>query len=70
MANGTANITKAGMKMATGVATIGLDSAECGIEAVGKGGNAHTMMSNYVGGMTSKQVDKFTNVLATATGFD
>lgn len=31
MANGAANITKAGMKMATGVATIGLDNAECGI---------------------------------------
>lgn len=28
------------------------------------------MFGNYVGNMTSKQTEKFTNVLATATGFD
>lgn len=64
------NCTEAGFKAANGIARIGLDSAECGLDAVSKGGNPGNMISNYTNGMMEKQSEKFCNVVATASGFN
>ena len=43
---------------------------DCAVDAMHKGGhNPGKVIDAYVGGMGSKVSDKFSNVLATATGF-